>query len=143
MWCCARQHSFFALSHHFASPAIVHALCHPAHAQRVLSELFLHASAPLLQAADAFKAGGGGKRAEMKRLLAEAAVARRASGSKASTSGRADAPAAAAGGSGQKAAAAGEKDWRLQAPAKRHMPEFKPGGWSCNGLLAQCMHLFC
>jgi hypothetical protein len=68
----------------------------------------------------------------MKQLLAEAAVARRASGNTASTSGR-DAAAAAGGSGGQKggaaaaAAGAGDKDWRLQAPAKRHMPEFKPG----------------
>lgn len=86
----------------------------------------------LLQAADAFKAGGGGKRAQMKQLLAEAAVARRASGSKASTSGR-DGAAAGAAAAGQKsngsaaAAASGEKDWRLQGPGKKFMPEFKPG----------------
>jgi hypothetical protein len=85
----------------------------------------------LLQAADAFKAGGGGKRAQMKQLLAEAAVARRASGSKASTSGRDGAAAGAAAGqksNGSAAAAAsGEKDWRLQGPGKKFMPEFKPG----------------
>jgi hypothetical protein len=86
----------------------------------------------LLQAADAFRAGGGGKRAQMKQLLAEAAVARRASGSKASTSGR-DGAAAGAAAAGQKsngsaaAAASGEKDWRLQGPGKKFMPEFKPG----------------
>jgi hypothetical protein len=70
----------------------------------------------------------------MKQLLAEAAVARRASGNTASTSGRDAAAAAAGGGSGgQKggvsAAGGGDKDWRLQAPAKRFMPEFKPGAY--------------
>jgi hypothetical protein len=65
----------------------------------------------------------------MKRLLAEAAVARRASGSKASASGRDTAAAAAAGQKSAAAgAAAGTKDWRLQGPGKRFMPEFKPGG---------------
>jgi hypothetical protein len=72
----------------------------------------------------------------MKQLLAEAAVARRASGNTASTSGRDAAAAAAAGGGGSggqkggvSAAGGGDKDWRLQAPAKRFMPEFKPGAY--------------
>eukprot|EP00878_Enallax_costatus_P005031 GHUV01005291.1.p1 GENE.GHUV01005291.1~~GHUV01005291.1.p1 ORF type:complete len:453 (+),score=156.64 GHUV01005291.1:285-1643(+) len=82
------------------------------------------------EAADAFRAGGGGKRAEAKRLLAEAAVKRStATGSKAA--------AAASGGSSGKppsaksstpaAAVNGEKDWRLVAPARKDLAEFKPG----------------
>eukprot|EP00879_Flechtneria_rotunda_P018101 GHRR01018979.1.p1 GENE.GHRR01018979.1~~GHRR01018979.1.p1 ORF type:complete len:477 (+),score=141.25 GHRR01018979.1:219-1649(+) len=97
------------------------------------------------EAQEAFRAGGGGKRAEAKRLLAEAAV-RRASGAAASTSGR-DATGSniSSSGGGKVAAAAGAngtqarsgsssavatemgKDWRLTAPAKKQLPDFKPG----------------
>lgn len=79
-------------------------------------------------------AGGGGKRAEAKRLLAEAAVKRgTAAGGKGKAAAAATAAAAgnsakpAARSSTAAAAANGEKDWRLVAPARQKLPEFKPG----------------
>lgn len=88
------------------------------------------------EANDAFSRGGGGKRAEAARLLAEAKL-RTASGAGASTSGRGAADGSAAGAAGvagkasdgQAAGADGDVgDWRLRAPeSNRDMPKFKPG----------------
>jgi peptidyl-prolyl cis-trans isomerase-like protein 2 len=76
-------------------------------------------------------AGGGGKRAEAKRLLAEAAV-RRGSAAAAAKGGskqqhQQQQPANAGSKPAAAPAAAGEKDWRLTAPAKQKLPDFKPG----------------
>jgi peptidyl-prolyl cis-trans isomerase-like protein 2 len=75
-------------------------------------------------------AGGGGKRAEAKRLLAEAAVRRGSAAAAAANGGskqQQQQPAGAGSKTGTAAAAAGEKDWRLTAPAKQKLPDFKPG----------------
>lgn len=77
-------------------------------------------------------AGGGGKRAEAKRLLAEAAVKHsKTAGNKAAvaSSGSSGKPPVKASSTSAAAPAAvnGEKDWRLTAPAKKELPDFKPG----------------
>jgi peptidyl-prolyl cis-trans isomerase-like protein 2 len=85
------------------------------------------------EAAQAFKAGGGGKRAEAARILAEAKLAAQkkkeeaaaqAQGSK----GDKQAAGAAAGAAAAGPAAAGPAgDWRLRAPDKKHEYTIKPG----------------
>ena len=88
------------------------------------------------EAREAAARGGGGKRAEAARMLAEARVRQRAGG-KAGTGGAAAAAAGAGGGGGaaSQAAAAGaaaggdgEGDWRLRGPGRQSgLPAFKPG----------------
>jgi peptidyl-prolyl cis-trans isomerase-like protein 2 len=91
------------------------------------------------EAADAMARGGGGKRAEAKRLLAEAKLkggGGSGAAAKAAAAGKPAGGGGAAGSAGAAAAAAappggeggGGGDWRLRAPAaSREMPTFKPG----------------
>ncbi len=99
----------------------------------------------LQEAKEAFDSGGGGKRAQMARILAEAklkaaggpaaAAAGGATGTEAGAAGGqahdrqgSGAAAAAAAGPAAAAAAAGGGDWRLRAPDRsQDMPKFKPG----------------
>lgn len=83
------------------------------------------------EAAQAFKAGGGGKRAEAARILAEAKLAAQKKKQEAAAQGSkgdkqaAGAPAGAAAGAAAAAGPAG--DWRLRAPDKKHEYTMKPG----------------
>jgi peptidyl-prolyl cis-trans isomerase-like protein 2 len=83
------------------------------------------------EAAEAMARGGGGKRAEAKRLLAEAKL-KGGGGAAAAAAGSKPTSGSAAGGSGSAVAPApaggGGGDWRLRGPAaNRDMPAFKPG----------------
>jgi peptidyl-prolyl cis-trans isomerase-like protein 2 len=91
------------------------------------------------EAAAAFKAGGGGRRAEATRALAEAKVAaqkQREQGAAAGGGGGAGAKAGPAAQAQAQAQPGG--DWRLRAPEKRHEHSFKPGAvtWDTDDYIA-------